>query len=55
MHAERDKDGKFIIQDLTWLESRLIITALKLFHASARYTDTGKSIEKLIEELEKIN
>lgn len=55
MYVETDKNGQLIIQDLSWYESRLILTALKLFLPSTLNTATEKSIKKMINKIEKID
>lgn len=55
MYVETDKNGQLIIQDLSWYESRLILSALKLFLPSTRNTETEKNVKKMITKIEKID
>lgn len=55
MYVETDKNGQLIIQDLSWYESRLILSALKVFLPSTRNTETEKNVKKMINKIEKID
>ena len=54
MYAESDKDGNVILQKLSWYESRLILSALKLFLPSAGNTHSAEKIKTIINQIENI-